>query len=62
VYLNTGVAVPACAICNKPVSLEIAKIDEDGQTVHEQCYVLKIQREQLARSRKTGNIRKLSDA
>jgi hypothetical protein len=62
VSLKNGVAVSTCAICNKPVSLEIAKIDEDGQNVHEQCYVLKIQREQLARSRKAGNIRKLSDA
>jgi hypothetical protein len=42
--------------------LELAKIDEDGQTVHEQCYVLKIQREQVAGSRTAGNIRKLSDA
>jgi hypothetical protein len=60
--LKNGVAVPACAVCHKPVSLEIAKIDEDGQTVHENCYVLRIQREQAVRSQKAGSIRKLSDA
>jgi hypothetical protein len=44
--------------------LETAKIDEDGQTVHEQCYVLKVKREPIARSRKAGtrNNRKTSDA
>lgn len=52
VYLNTGVAFLACAVCNKPVSLETANVDEDGQPVHEQCYLLKIQREQIVRSRK----------
>jgi len=42
--------------------LEIAKIDEHGQTVHEQCYLLKIQREQMVRSGKPGNIGKPTDA
>lgn len=55
--MNTGIAVPACAICSQAVSLETAKIDEDGQTVHEQCYVLKIQREHVVRG-KAGNIGK----
>lgn len=31
-----------CVICNKPVSLETARIDEDGQAVHEHCYTRKI--------------------
>ena len=31
--------VPDCTICNKPVSLESARTDEDGQCVHEECYV-----------------------
>lgn len=44
----TSTAVPACAICNKPVPLEIAKADEDGQSVHEQCYVLRLQLERSA--------------
>jgi len=60
--LNTVVAIPACAICNKPVPLETAKIDEDGQTVHEQCYVLKIQREQGVLRGKAAYVRKPSDA
>ena len=45
----TSAAAPACAICEKPVPLEIAKADEDGQSVHEQCYVLRLQRERSAR-------------
>jgi len=60
--LDTGVAVPACAICNKSVSLETAKIDEDGQTIHEECYVLRVKREQVAQSPKAGSIRKPSGA
>ena len=59
--MSTGVAVPACAICSQPVCLETAKIDEDGKTVHEQCYVLKIQREHVVRT-KADNIRKPLDA
>ena len=31
-----------CSICNKPVALEIAKTDEGGHAVHEECYLLKI--------------------
>ncbi len=30
-----------CHICDKPVSLEDAKTDDGGHTVHEDCYVLK---------------------
>ena len=31
-----------CSICNQPVALEIAKTDDFGQAVHEECYVLKL--------------------
>ena len=31
-----------CSICNKPVDLETAKTDDDGKTVHEECYVMQI--------------------
>jgi hypothetical protein len=31
-----------CSICNQPVALEIAKTDDSGQAVHEECYVLKL--------------------
>lgn len=40
--MRKAVANPICAICGKPVSLESAKADENGHTVHEQCYVLKM--------------------
>lgn len=29
-----------CSICNKPVDLETAKIDDKGKAVHAECYVL----------------------
>jgi hypothetical protein len=31
-----------CSICNKPVNLETAKIDDNGNAVHEECYVLNV--------------------
>jgi hypothetical protein len=31
-----------CSICEKPVSLECAKADEYGRTIHEECYALKM--------------------
>ena len=31
-----------CTICGHPVALEIAKADEDGDAVHEGCYVFKL--------------------
>jgi hypothetical protein len=34
-------SIPLYRLCNKPVSLETAKTDGDGQAVHEDCYVLK---------------------
>jgi hypothetical protein len=40
--VSNAVAVPACAICGQPVSLETGKADEDGRSVHEQCYVMKL--------------------
>jgi hypothetical protein len=36
-----------CVICNKPVSLETTRTDEDGQPVHEECYVLRVRPESL---------------
>jgi hypothetical protein len=33
---------PKCAICNKPVDLDIAVTDQDGNIVHEMCHVLKM--------------------
>jgi len=31
-----------CSICNKPVAVEVAKTDDSGQAVHEECYALKL--------------------
>jgi hypothetical protein len=31
--------VMLCTICNRPITLENAKIDENGRAVHEECYV-----------------------
>ena len=31
-----------CSTCHKPVVLELAKTDEVGQAVHEECYLLKL--------------------
>jgi hypothetical protein len=31
-----------CALCHAPVQMENSKTDEDGQAVHEECYVLLI--------------------
>jgi hypothetical protein len=33
---------PLCSICNLAVSLNNAKIDEDGNAVHEDCYLIKL--------------------
>jgi hypothetical protein len=35
-----------CAICGKLVPLEMAKIDERGQSVHEHCYTAQIASQQ----------------
>jgi hypothetical protein len=29
-----------CSLCQRPVPLESSKTDENGKTVHEECYVL----------------------
>lgn len=34
--------IVSCVICSLPVSLEEARIDENGQPVHEECYMNKI--------------------
>jgi len=41
-HIVPAAVVSICAICKKPASLEIAKTDERGQTVHEECYWLKM--------------------
>jgi two-component sensor histidine kinase len=34
--------LPGCSICDCPVPLETSNTDENGQAVHEECYVLKV--------------------
>jgi hypothetical protein len=34
--------IVTCVICSKSVSLEVARIDENGQAVHEECYMERV--------------------
>jgi hypothetical protein len=36
--------LPVCHLCKKPVTLESAKADEQGRTVHEGCYLLNLRK------------------
>src|SRR5260370_25941804 len=40
--MPTSDALIKCAICGSPISLEDAKVSEDGKPVHEECYVAKL--------------------
>jgi hypothetical protein len=31
-----------CWICNKPVDLKTSKVDDKGQAVHAECYVMSV--------------------
>jgi hypothetical protein len=33
---------PLCTICREPVDLRIAKTDDEGEAVHEECYLMKM--------------------
>lgn len=35
-------ALPTCPVCNERVELETSKTDEDGQAIHEECYLRKL--------------------
>ena len=41
-------SVLRCPICKKAVPLEAANTDEDGQGVHEECYLLKLHSKQVS--------------
>ena len=43
-----------CVICDAPVKLEHCKIDEDGEAVHDKCYLSKIAESRTARSGKNS--------
>lgn len=34
--------LPLCSLCNEPVEIETAKANENGDAVHEDCYVVRI--------------------
>jgi hypothetical protein len=33
---------PLCAICREPVDLRIAKTNDEGDAVHEECYLMQM--------------------
>lgn len=33
---------PLCVVCNQPVTLEMAKTDETGRAVHDECYLQRV--------------------
>jgi hypothetical protein len=33
---------PICSVCKQPVRLETAKADENGEAVHEVCYLQRL--------------------
>jgi len=35
-------AFPICSVCNEAVELDTAKVNEIGNPIHEECYVLKV--------------------
>ena len=37
--------LPVCSICKNPVDLTIDLTDQDGNAVHEECYVRKVRQE-----------------
>jgi hypothetical protein len=38
---------PKCNICNEPVELKTSKTDENGKTVHEDCYVRRMRLKEI---------------
>ena len=37
-----SVRAPICFVCNQPVWLDNAKTNEDGNAIHEDCYLIKL--------------------
>jgi uncharacterized protein with PIN domain len=33
-------AFPICSVCNEPIELRTTKLNETGEPIHEECYVL----------------------
>jgi hypothetical protein len=47
--IGSHTAFPTCSACDKPVSLESANTDDNGQAVHEKCYLSRLH---ISRSRR----------
>lgn len=43
-----GSQTTLCSTCCKPIALEVAKTDESGQAIHEDCYLLELNRKQAS--------------
>jgi hypothetical protein len=41
---NKEPALPLCPVCNHPVALETAKVDEVGRAIHGECYLVIVRR------------------
>jgi hypothetical protein len=52
--LFSSVQAPICSICNLPVALNNAKTDEDGNAIHEDCYLSKLGVEPITTHRKVS--------
>jgi hypothetical protein len=37
-----------CRMCHKPVAIETAKTDGEGQAIHEDCYLMSVTGKQMA--------------
>ena len=35
---HVGPQFPICPICNEPVEIETVRTDENGKTIHDECY------------------------
>jgi hypothetical protein len=44
----TSSTITLCSACHKPVSLESAKTDADGKAIHDDCYLLSVNRTQTS--------------
>jgi hypothetical protein len=42
--MNKKPALPLCPVCNQPVALETAKVDEVGRAIHDECYFAIVRR------------------
>jgi hypothetical protein len=52
--LHSTRSILHCRICSKPIPVESAKTDGEGQAIHEECYILSLtQKSASSRIRRT---------